>query len=140
MSQIQPQAKTQLWVYRYIRLLKKEWLSSLILIAGLSISYIVWTISLRNHEDVDKARFVSTSELISTSLAKRMNSNEQILRGGAALFSMNNSTSREQWRTYVSSLRLDETSPGIQGVGFVLRVPDGEKATHTVKIRAEGYP
>ncbi|MFZ6847006.1 CHASE domain-containing protein [Undibacterium sp. RuRC25W] len=140
MSQIQPQAKTQLWVYRYIRLLKKEWLSSLILIAGLSISYIVWTISLRNHEDVDKARFVSTSELISTSLAKRMNSNEQILRGGAALFSMNNSTSREQWRTYVSSLRLDETSPGIQGVGFVLRVPDGEKATHTAKIRAEGYP
>src|SRR5450830_574297 len=139
MSQIQPQAKTQLWVYRYIRLLKKEWLSSLILIAGLSISYNVWTISLRNHEDVDKARFVSTSELISTSLAKRMNSNEQILRGGAALFSMNNSTSREQWRTYVSSLRLDETSPGIQGVGFVLRVPDGEKATHTAKIRAEGY-
>ena len=123
-----------------VQFLRKEWLGCLILVAGLSISYAVWTISLRNHEDIEKARFISTGELISTSLARRMNSNEQILRGGAALFNMNNNTSREQWRTYVSSLRLDETSPGIQGVGFILRVADKDKAEHTAKIRAEGYP
>ena len=140
MSQIQPQQEMRPWYYRYLKILRKQWLGALILIAGLSISYVVWTISIRNHEDVDRARFISTGELISTSLARRMNSNEQILRGGAALFNMNNNTSREQWRTYVSSLRLDETSPGIQGVGFILRVPDSEKVTHTAKIRAEGYP
>ena len=139
-SQTQPQPELKLRGFSYFQILKKQWLATLILITGLTISYIVWAISIRNHEDVDKARFVSTGELISTTLVRRMQSNEQILRGGVALFNMNNNISREQWRTYVSSLRLDETSPGIQGVGFILRVPDSEKVKHTAKIRAEGYP
>ena len=140
MNQQQSQADVRPLRHPIFRFLRKEWLGCLILVAGLSISYAVWTISIRNHQEIEKARFISTGELISTSLARRMNSNEQILRGGAALFNMNNNTSREQWRTYVSSLRLDETSPGIQGVGFILRVADKDKAEHTAKIRAEGYP
>ncbi len=140
MNQQQLQVDVRPSRHPIFRFLRKEWLGCLILVAGLSISYAIWSISIRNHEDIEKARFISTGELISTSLARRMNSNEQILRGGAALFNMNNNTSREQWRTYVSSLRIDETSPGMQGVGFILRVVDKDKAQHTAKIRAEGHP
>ncbi|MEB0284814.1 hypothetical protein, partial [Sphingomonas sp. 10B4] len=50
------------------KFLRKEWLAYLILVIGLGMSVAVWVLSLRSHEDVERARFISTGELITTSL------------------------------------------------------------------------
>lgn len=119
---------------------KRDLLGTSVLIGGLLLSFFAWKLSLRYHEDVANSRFQSTTELMTTAIQRRMTSHEQILRGGVALFNMNNDISREQWRKYVSSLKLDENYPGIQGLGFALRIKAEDKDKHVAQIRSEGYP
>ncbi len=49
----------------------------------------------------------------------RMFDYAQVLRGGAGLFAAAAGVSRDQWRTYVSKLNLEESYPGLQGLGYI---------------------
>ncbi len=64
----------------------------------------------------------------------------QLLRGGTGLFAASSSVNRGEWRAYVASLRLENGCPGMQGLGYVERVPDSHRQAHTARVRAEGYP
>ncbi len=48
--------------------------------------------------------------------------------------------SRHEWRTYVDALRLDDSYPGILGVGFARYFRPAEMAAHLASVRAEGFP
>ncbi|MBU0753803.1 MAG: CHASE domain-containing protein, partial [Planctomycetes bacterium] len=71
---------------------------------------------------------------------ERINTYRAILRGGVALFAASGEVSREQWRIYEESLRVRETHPGIQGIGFSKVIRPAELRSHIAKIRAEGFP
>ncbi len=87
-----------------------------------------------------RARFAERANEITALIVKRIEANRTILRGGVALFSTNEQVSREQWRTYVETLRLKDTHPGIQGFGFAKVLKPSELSAHIEKIRAEGFP
>lgn len=53
----------------------------------------------------------------------RMLDYAQVLRGGTGLIAASNAVSRDQWRAYVSKLHLDESYPGLQGLGYVEVIP-----------------
>lgn len=72
-------------------------------------------------------------------LVGRMMDYEQVLLGAAGLFAASVSVERDEWRVYVDSLRLHETLPGVQGLGYAVMVPRGNKAAHEAQIRAEGF-
>ena len=71
---------------------------------------------------------------------QRMAVYTQALRGGLALFNASAEVSREDWRTYVDTLNLDEIYPGIQGVGFAEWVYPEDRAAYEANVRAEGFP
>lgn len=73
-------------------------------------------------------------------LIGRMTDYEQVLRGGVALFNAaNRIPSRTQWRTYVDSLELGDTLPGILGTGFSVMITPEFKRAHEAAMRAEGF-
>ena len=53
----------------------------------------------------------------------RMLDYAQLLRGGTGLFAASKAVSRDQWRAYVSKLYLDESYPGLQGLGYIEVIP-----------------
>ena len=53
----------------------------------------------------------------------RMLDYAQLLRGGTGLFAASKAVSRDQWRAYVSKLYLDESYPGLQGLGYTEVIP-----------------
>lgn len=66
---------------------------------------------------------------------------ENSLLGGQGLFAASGGTvGREAWRGYVDKLDLHNRYPGIQGIGFTLRVPAPVKQAHVAAIRAQGFP
>ena len=71
---------------------------------------------------------------------KRLHNYEQVLSGAAGLFAASKSVERDEFRAYVSMLKLEDKYPGIQGVGFALMVSPGDKARHVEQIRKEGFP
>ena len=73
-------------------------------------------------------------------IESRVEINEEVLRGLKGLFKASKSVEREEFRRYVSSLRLADQFPGIQGVGFSLIIPSAEIDNHIAAIRREGFP
>jgi PAS domain S-box-containing protein len=86
----------------------------------------------------DRLGFLADREI--SRLHGRMQDYEQMLQGASALFAASDLVDRQEWRIYIDALRLDETMPGVQGVGFALLIPQEQLAAHTAAVRAEGFP
>ncbi|WP_051340129.1 CHASE domain-containing protein [Azospirillum halopraeferens] len=91
-------------------------------------------------ERLAEARFTARTRDMAATLTGRLESYEQILRGGVALMRAAGPVDRETWRTYISALRVGEHYPGIQGIGFARRVLPDELAQHEAAVRAAGHP
>ena len=64
-------------------------------------------------------------EEITRQITGRIQNYQQVLLGVRGLFAVSHETAREEFKTYVNTLRLKENYPGIQGVGFAQIVPPG---------------
>jgi len=73
-------------------------------------------------------------------IESRMSAYEEVVRGTAGLFQASQYVSRQEFKTYISSLRLAENFPGIQGMGYAFIVPADELQSHTDAVRADGFP
>jgi PAS domain S-box-containing protein len=85
-------------------------------------------------------RFEFRSFEIRRAIVQRMQEYEKILLGGAGLFDVAKPVTRKMWHEYVERLRISQTSPGIQGVGFSILLRPGDLMPHEMKVRAEGFP
>jgi CHASE1-domain containing sensor protein len=107
-------------------------------IAGASL----WTSHMLEKSEIDRmqSRFSGLAQTVERSIESRMSAYEQVLKGGVALFNVREDVSREDWRTYVNTLEIDENYPGIQGNGYSEVVRPTERAAHIARIRAQGFP
>lgn len=112
----------------------------LVLAISLSTTFITWDMvkgSIRQKAfSVYKRR---TSDVISH-IVNRMQNHELVLLGGKGLFTLGIDVDRRKWRSYVSSLQLDQNLPGILGVGYAQWLTREQKEPHLRKIRSEGFP
>lgn len=50
------------------------------------------------------------------------------------------SVERDEWQSYVESLNITKSHPGIQGLGFAKVISPQEKNIFVDSVRAEGFP
>ena len=106
----------------------------------LALTAVLYGVVRQVTEEQIYQRFIYRAEQERNALIFRLNAHAQVLRGGAAFFEASGSVNREEWRNYVSHLRLAETLPGIQATGLALMIQPTEKAVHEAAIRATGFP
>ena len=93
--------------------------------------------------DVDvqaKREFIFACKDIRGGIDDRLQVHQTILLAGAALFDASAEVNREEWRIFTQRLNVESNFPGIQGVGFALRIPPDRLAQHVEQIRREGFP
>ncbi len=112
----------------------------LVVAAGVLATLWGWHTVRHRSEEQDRRRFLAKADAIQSALQERFNAYIAALRGGKAFFGASVRVERDEWRAYVETLGLLENYPGIQGMGFSLRIPASEKAAHVAAIRAEGFP
>ena len=119
---------------------KRVWLAWGILVAAIIIT-ILATFYMKSDVDVQaKREFIFGCNEIRAKIDVRLKDHEQILISGAALFDASDQVTREQWKTFVQRLNVGLELPGIQGIGFALRIPPDRLAHHVKDIRSEGFP
>ncbi len=111
----------------------------LILFAGLTLSLWAWWFTHQAVVRQVEVLFESRSDRIAAAARDRMLAYEQVLRGGVALFLASDDVTREDWHHYVSELRVDRYYPGIQGLGFAIRLTPDQVVPHEATVRAEGF-
>ncbi len=114
-----------------------------IAVLGLSLLLTVLAAWLLHQqaERLADSRFRAQARDLAGAIVARMDSYEQILRGGVALMDAGGGgVPRHAWRTYVAALKVEERYPGIQGIGFAERVAPWDLARHEAAVHAEGFP
>ncbi len=89
----------------------------------LGITLAAWRFATKAVELEAHRHFEFRVAQMHEAIRKRMLDYAQVLRGGKGLIAASNAVSRDQWRAYVSKLRLDESYPGLQGLGYVEVIP-----------------
>jgi PAS domain S-box-containing protein len=110
------------------------------LIITLFVTIIAWYYTKNNIDAEAKGRFNFRVNETKFAITQRMLAYEQILRGGLGLFYSSNEVTREDWKNYINSLKIDENYPGILGIGFSEIVDKKRKDVHTKQVRSEGFP
>jgi len=110
----------------------------LILAAGLLFTLIVSYRLVQVAEAEDRARFQVLVKEVHTRTESRLRNYTAVLRAGAALFSADETATEAEFRTFVNRLDLEEHYPGVQGMGFSLRLKPEERAALIAKRRREG--
>ncbi|BCB28642.1 hypothetical protein SKTS_35280 [Sulfurimicrobium lacus] len=111
-----------------------------ILCLGLALTYVLQDATRHAARQSRQDEFNFRVDEIVGNINKRMHNYEQVLSGAAGLFAASQPVGRGEFRAYVSALKLAGKYPGIQGVGFALLVPPGDKGRHVEQIRQEGFP
>ena len=107
---------------------------------SLTLTIVFWNLYDASLKAKAHQVYVNKTNEIVSRVIRRMNDNEQILRGAVGLINASKDVSRDEWRRYVETLKLDENYHGIQGVGFSKWVKPAEKEEHIRKIRSQGFP
>ena len=111
----------------------------LILVASLTATYFSYRYTADDvHADLG-AEFQFQTEEITRRITARIQNYQQVLLGVRGLMVASHEVDRDEFRTYVDNLRLEENYPGIQGVGFARIIPPGELENHIASVRREGF-
>ena len=107
--------------------------------ASLALTVAGWIGLERNRYGDARVQFERRTETAVASIRARMLAYEQILRSGAARMASSPGVSRDEWRSFISNLQLEERFTGIQAMGFGEYVNAATRAEHVKRLRAEGF-
>jgi diguanylate cyclase (GGDEF)-like protein/PAS domain S-box-containing protein len=115
-------------------------LPHVVLLAGLALSLLIYSITLQSLEKRQRAYFDFRAREAVTLIDNRMRAYQQVLRGVSGLYETRQTVSRADFRTFVEHQNLSEHYPGIQAVAFAQAVVPERLAEHTAELRREGFP
>ncbi len=114
--------------------------TSVVLVAFLAATLFSWSSSIDTLRQEQGQLLEQKNQEITVAIQQKMDIYENILRSSTSLFSFSSTISRAEWKQYVASLQLTERYPGIQGVGFLQVIPQGEFSAHIEAMRAQNMP
>lgn len=114
-------------------------LPSLVLAACLLITYFNWDFAETARKKELQSYFEYRARDVNERIEQRVIGYKQILKSTLGLFNASGEVSRAEFRSFFNSQNLDESYPGIQGVGFSLIIPSEQIKKHTTAIRNEGF-
>jgi two-component sensor histidine kinase len=124
--------RTKRWLVRYPKALP---LAIFVLIALITLAS-VFAIE-RGERQRDAAQLSSRTVAVASALERRANSSSAYLRAGAALLASMTAIPPDQFRTFVSELRLDSDYRGAEGIGWAPVVRPNEVAQYEARMTQE---
>ncbi len=90
----------------------------LVFVLSLLVTLYLWRIAKAETEHVLQHEFLYETQEIQSKIVHQMAMYESMLHGAKGLFAATRSVDRNQFREYVSALRLEKNFPGVQGLGY----------------------
>jgi signal transduction histidine kinase/ActR/RegA family two-component response regulator len=117
--------------------MRRSWTPWLVLVLSLVLTVVITLYASATVKMQDSLQFQNLVQRNQGVLQNRMETYVALLRGATGLFSTSENVSREEFRSFISGLELDRRYPGIQGMGFALRVDATWKDAVTAEARRE---
>ncbi len=115
------------------RLLPYFVLAVTLLLTSLATYYVAKTAEAK-----DQLRFENAVGRTQDDIQNRLETYIALLRGGSRLFAASNQVTRDDFRAFVDPIELQRRYPGIQGIGFSIRVMPQEKDALVASMQRQG--
>lgn len=94
-----------------------------LLIVGWFFSGTIFYLIYTAREKADSLKFEELARDGVNQISRRINTYEDLLRGGVGLFLASDDVTKQDWKKFVESLDIFNRHPGIKGLSFIARVP-----------------
>ncbi|WP_044874456.1 CHASE domain-containing protein [Pseudomonas sp. LFM046] len=119
------------------RQVRPYWLA---LAVSLSLTVLAWHFMASQADANASARFAHLEDDVKQRIGERLKAYEQVLRSGQGLFRAPQSVERDEWRQFVQAQDVEQTYPGIQGIGYATQFAPEHKAALESRVQADGFP
>ena len=107
--------------------IQRPWIPYIILVSALIITGAVTYYVNNSTREQDGLRFMNTVEQTQSTINSELEIYTALLRGTSALFAEDSDVTSADFEAYINRLFLQERYRGIQGIGFIERVPANQK-------------
>lgn len=109
-------------------MMRLHWYHWAVLGLSLILTLGAWYVTSQQVQQKAKARFDFQSEQVIELVQERMAKYEEALWAGVAALHMHNDiASRDDWRVFANSLKVEDRFPGINGIGVIHFVPPAKR-------------
>jgi PAS domain S-box-containing protein len=110
----------------------------LILWLGLLFTFLVSLYLSRLAEAQDESRFQGAVEEIDGAIRSRIQTYIALLRAGTGLFASSETVEPEEFNQFIEKIDLPRNYPGVEGIGFSVKLRTGEEEVLIEKMRQSG--
>lgn len=103
----------------------RQWYPGLVLAIAIALTVAGTGLLVGAIQRTDAERFAASADAIQARILQRLDTFVAMLRGTTGLIAAHGELDRAALRTYVEHLDLRNRYPGIQGIGWTVRVPAG---------------
>lgn len=89
-------------------------------------------------ESRERASFESAVDQANGSIEARLGTYVAVLRAASGLFAASDEVTSAEFRRFAEHVEIRRRYPGIQGIGFSLRIPPGQERAVEARMRAQG--
>jgi PAS domain S-box-containing protein len=113
-------------------------LAYLALLFCLGLTLSLWALARKTAESEGRVRFETRVKEIVDAIEIRMQTYVQTLYQTRGFFLTRGIPTQNEFATYIRSVNITENYPGIQGIGFTLKIPKEQLPSHIAAMRAQG--
>lgn len=114
--------------------------TTVVFCAFMVVTLISWSTTLSNNKIEQKKSLDNSTTSVSNYISQRVESYEDILRGGAGLFGTNQPVNEQVWENYFKSYEIQSRYPGIQSIGYTAIFPKSQLNSKIQEIKSQGRP
>ncbi len=118
----------------------KSLLLLLAVIVPLVLTLFAWKITKENIHARQAREFEALASENEKALLTKLNSYKFALLGAAGFVQGSDHVSSGEWRTYMESVDIKKSFPGMNGIGLVLPVEEQDLRAYVEEVRREGLP
>ncbi len=117
--------------------IRRPWIPTIILVLSLLITILATLYVSRSATEQDRLRYENAVQQTQNNINNHLETYIALIRGTSGLVAARPSLTEEEFHSYVQRLRLQERYPGIQGMGYVVRVPAAEKEAFVTNTQTQ---
>ncbi|NOQ81030.1 MAG: PAS domain S-box protein [Methylophaga sp.] len=114
-------------------------MTGFIVTVSLLVTYAFWSTSQQKITHKLESNFDNKVNQTIGLIERRMASYEHILKGVQGLFVSSVSVERDEFNQYVKNLNLENTYPGIQGIGYAIKLSKEQIEKHLTQMHKYGF-